>query len=345
MLLTRDEFRKQVFERDKNCCVNCNEVAVDAHHIIERRLWNDGGYYLPNGVALCSKCHLLAEQTVLSCEKLRWQAKICIILLPDQLYSGECYSKWGDILNSNGTRTPGELFFEHSVQKILSQGGFLPLYTRYIKYPRTYHLPWSPGTNSEDRILKNIDNFIGKEVIVTEKMDGENTTLYKDNIHARSISSDNHLSRDWVKAFHSEISYDIPDGWRFCGENLYAQHSIRYFGLKSYFLLFNIWSEDNNCLSWSDTVEWAHLLGIKVVPVLYKGLFDIDLIRSKEKLTRTGGLNLQNSEGYVVRLADSFSFSQFRNSVAKFVRKNHVQTSQHWKNQPIIKNELAHGTN
>ena len=31
---------------------------VDAHHIMDRRLWKDGGYYLSNGAALCSKHHL-----------------------------------------------------------------------------------------------------------------------------------------------------------------------------------------------------------------------------------------------------------------------------------------------
>jgi 5-methylcytosine-specific restriction endonuclease McrA len=55
MLLTRDEFRKQVFERDNYRCVICGakngdkHVKLDAHHIIERRLWADGGYYLENG--------------------------------------------------------------------------------------------------------------------------------------------------------------------------------------------------------------------------------------------------------------------------------------------------------
>ena len=45
------------------------------------------------------------------------------------------------------------------------------------KYPRTYHVPWSPGTTSDDRLLKSVDQFVGKRVVVTEKMDGENTTM------------------------------------------------------------------------------------------------------------------------------------------------------------------------
>ena len=45
MLLTRDQFREGVFKRDNHKCVICRAPAVDAHHIIERRLWTDGGYY------------------------------------------------------------------------------------------------------------------------------------------------------------------------------------------------------------------------------------------------------------------------------------------------------------
>lgn len=63
-LLTREEFKKQVFAKTGGkCCVpGCTEDAVDAHHIMDRKLWNDGGYYLSNGAALCEKHHLEAEQ-------------------------------------------------------------------------------------------------------------------------------------------------------------------------------------------------------------------------------------------------------------------------------------------
>jgi len=48
------------------------------------------------------------------------------------------------------------------------------------------------------------------------------------------------------------------------------------------------------------------------------------------------------SEGYVVRVADGFSLAQFRTHVAKFVRRDHVQTTKHWmRGQRIIPNGLA----
>lgn len=95
-----------------------------------------------------------------------------------------------------------------------------------FKYPRTPHLPWSPGFTADDLRNKTTALFDGKEVVVTEKMDGENTTMYRDYIHARSVDGRSHPSRAWVKQLHGRICFDIPEGWRFCGENMYAQHSI-----------------------------------------------------------------------------------------------------------------------
>ena len=58
------------------------------------------------------------------------------------------------------------------------------------KYPRTFHLPWSPGVASDDKVIESLDAFVGREVVVTEKMDGENSSLYSNgHIHARSMDS------------------------------------------------------------------------------------------------------------------------------------------------------------
>lgn len=62
-LLTREEFKRQVFAKTNGkCCVpGCHCDAVDAHHIMDRKLWTDGGYYIENGAALCSRHHIMAE--------------------------------------------------------------------------------------------------------------------------------------------------------------------------------------------------------------------------------------------------------------------------------------------
>ena len=58
----------------------------------------------------------------------------------------------------------------------------------WTKYPRTPHLPWSPGASDDDVRVADTAMSEGREVVVTEKLDGENTTLYADggaSIHRR----------------------------------------------------------------------------------------------------------------------------------------------------------------
>ncbi|TQV81071.1 RNA ligase family protein [Aliikangiella coralliicola] len=205
--------------------------------------------------------------------------------------------------------------------------------TRY-KYPRTPHLPWSPGATKDDTRCVTTDIFVDKKIVITEKMDGENTTLYNDHTHARSVDSRHHSSRNWIKRLHAAIAHEIPGNWRICGENLYAQHSIVYEQLSSYFYGFSIWNEENFCLSWTETMEWFEVLGLTAPPVIYRGLWD-------EKLVRSINVDVNSVEGYVVRLENKFHYGDFDKSVAKWVRGGHVQTDKHWMYSEIKTNGLA----
>ena len=206
--------------------------------------------------------------------------------------------------------------------------------SKWIKYPRTPHLPWSPGVDDDD-IVTGPEHFEGQLVVVTEKMDGENTTMYQDHIHARSLDSQHHPSRDWVKKFWGERRYEIPEGWRVCGENVFAKHSIFYENLESYFLGFSVWNDRNECLSWNDTLEWFALLGITPVRTFYVGQYDENLIKSLYNPDWHSFV-----EGYVVRNQHGFPYGEFINNVAKYVRKNHITTSEHWMKGPVEPNKL-----
>jgi len=208
------------------------------------------------------------------------------------------------------------------------------------KYPRTPHLPWSRKSDQDDKVLADVDHFLGKQVVVTEKLDGENTSMYPAHYHARSVSSGNHPSRTLVKHVHASIRHNIPHGWRLCGENVYAKHSILYDRLTAYFYLIGIYDECNRCLSWEETLEWACLLDVCAVPVLYQGVWDERAVRDLWPRPSCYG---DTCEGYVVRISDSFPYQDFAQHVAKFVRPRHVQTSQHWMKQPLTPNTLIGG--
>lgn len=337
-LLSREEFNKQVFERDKHRCVICNAPAIDAHHIIERKLFGaNSGYYLDNGASVCNECHVDCETTKISVKEIRKACNIKTICIPDHFELNQEYDKWGNPILKNGQRLKGEMFDLPNVQKVLAQGNVLSLFTSRIKYPRTFHLGWSEELTSDDKYLKSLDAFINKEVIVSLKMDGEGSTLYNDYLHARSIDAPSHPSRDWLKQFHARIKNDIPEGYRICGENCFARHTIAYDDLETYFYGFSIWNEKNIALSWDETIEYFNLLDITPVPVIYQGIFDEQVIKN------CWTQSLQDKhEGYVVRLAGEISYQNFKYKVGKFVKKQFkkAMSDKHWRTAEIISNKL-----
>lgn len=181
----------------------------------------------------------------------------------------------------------------------------------------------TPSKRYDLTVAKN-HNFFANGILV------HNCSAYSDGyVHARSIDSKGGEDRAWVKQFLvNNVCFNLPEGWRVCGENLWAEHSIHYYDLPSYFLGFSIWNERNECLPWDQTLEWFELLGITPVPVLWEGIF---IPKYVEGLHHDLKLNFDRDEGYVVRLRDGFKYGEFKSSVAKFVRAGHVQTTKHWR--------------
>ncbi len=146
-------------------------------------------------------------------------------------------------------------------------------YLEAKKYPKTFHFDFSLSLQNDDRRLETLKDFEGKGVVVTEKLDGENASIYSDYYHPRSVIDDGHETRSWLKGFIPNFQYQIPEGWRVCGENMYAEHSIRYVELDTFFYVFSIWTDLNTCLDWAATVNYCEAWGLKTVPVLYEGWF------------------------------------------------------------------------
>ena len=215
------------------------------------------------------------------------------------------------------------------------------------KYPRTYHLPTSPGLQNDDRRLPDISIFDGRIVVVNEKYDGEGTTMTPEKTYPRSPDGRYHPSRDLMKAFHASKKSEIPDGWRISGEYLYARHSIPYTiangnALPSWFMGFGVWDEHNVLLDWKQTLEIFQMLDIAPVRTLYHGVYYPNLV---EDIAKT--IDPERQEGFVMRVEDRIPYpdgpgdqGRFFQAIAKWVRKNHVQTDQHWMSGPIVPNEL-----
>lgn len=197
------------------------------------------------------------------------------------------------------------------------------------KYPRTPHLPFSQGATSDDKhISKDALDFLksGVELVVSEKLDGGNVTMYRNAFHARSLTSGTHAWDTKAKALHAQIRHEIPEGWRISGESMYARRSIHYNNLSGVFIVFGIWNDNNVLLSWDEMIEWCSLLELPFVPLLYKGT---DYEQAISAWGQT--LNEESSEGFVLRYAGEIAYEDFPNKIAKWVRKGHVQTSDDWR--------------
>ena len=316
-LLSRDIFREGVFARDHHKCVMCSSPAQDAHHILERRLFADGGYYLDNGASVCGPCHLRCEETLITPEELRNRIGITTPVIPPQLYGDREYDKWGNEVLPDGRRLRGELFNDESVRKILQAGGVLDRFVKYVGYGRTSHLPFSESVSADDRYISRMDILQNNEIVISEKRDGSNMSVYNDYVHMRSVTTCSHDFLARAKAEVSRWQYEVPEWWRVCGENLNVRHSIHYNDLKTWFEGFSIWNDQNFCLDYDETLEWFALLGVNPVPELYRGAYDQKVIDSLIKRPR------EKHEGFVIRTVKGFSFQDFRTHVGKYVRPNH----------------------
>ena len=201
------------------------------------------------------------------------------------------------------------------------------------KYNRTYHLPYSPGTTSDDKISNDISSLIGSEIVITEKLDGENTGMTNDGVYARSHATftTSAWSREVRQLHDIKVKGNLSEGEFIFGENLEGVHSIEYTNLKSYFYIFGV--RDNNIwVPWNSVEEYSYLLDIPTVPVLFRGVVNTEkeLKELVERLVLEPSELAGEREGIVVRSAGMFHNDDFADNVAKWVRANHVTTDEHW---------------
>lgn len=208
-----------------------------------------------------------------------------------------------------------------------------------MKYPRTYHLPFSPGLTNDDKKLKDrwFEYYRGKEVVFTEKLDGSNTAMDHYDVYERSHTAP--TRHPW-----SRNLWDSSDGlfWKIkqyigpnetiYGENLYGVHSIEYNKLPCYWHMFAV-NDGDIWYSWNDVMEFANMLNVPYVPLLHH----CTLHHEDEIEEIINSLMESHSfygdcgrEGIVMRVVDSFPITDFSHFVCKYVRANHVQTDEHW---------------
>ena len=212
------------------------------------------------------------------------------------------------------------------------------------KYPRTFHLPWSPGGTSDDKRLQGVAELLGVELVLTEKLDGSNLTFTRTAVFARSHGGPPaHPSFARAKAIHAATAPAIPAGLSVFAEYCYAVHSIPYDALPEHALIFGVRDDaDGTFWSWAETTGLAEEMGLPTVPVLFRGHVSTaqDLERLTTKLAMAPSTFGGAREGVVARAASVIAAEAFGTSVAKWVRLGHVQTDEHWQHQAIVPQRL-----
>jgi RNA ligase len=235
------------------------------------------------------------------------------------------------------------------------------------KYNRSLHAHISLGSTSDDRFMPKgyVEKFANMEqLILTEKLDGQNNCFSKNGLYARSHAAPSELPWDRPLLERWRLIKDSLGGLELFGENMYGIHSIAYKHLESYFYLFAV-RDGDAWLSWEEVKEVAMMYDFPTVPQItitvplsqMKGNFKdenhllaewfrVNLGMTWGEYTQSEGMlggydtitGEVASEGFVVRNAKGFETNGGVLAVApnefdnlfKVVRNSHVQTDTHW---------------
>lgn len=206
------------------------------------------------------------------------------------------------------------------------------------KYPSTPHWPWSETVHRDDSYHSNPEFFVGRDVVITEKLDGGNTCLWQGEVYARSTTQPSHAG--WmamVRKHHAWKTLGEDPRRVFYGEDLFGVHSIEYEAMpeSQTFRLFAVrWVDGDHdvFLHWGSVAADSLNIDVPMVPVLFRGTFNsVDDITKwfREHLSKPSSLG-DEREGFVMRVAEGFPTADFALNVTKYVRPNHVQTDEHW---------------
>lgn len=235
------------------------------------------------------------------------------------------------------------------------------------KYGRSLHAQISLGTTSDDRFMPNgyVTEFSKMDnLVITEKLDGQNNCFKKSGLYARTHVSPSNLPWDKPLIEKWNLIKNDLGSLEIFGEGMYGIHSIEYSKLESYFYVFGV-RDKGIWLSWEEVEFYASLFDFPTVPViefknplkdfLHVSKDENEVLRewlisnlgmSWEDYTNTdgklGGFDPLSgekcSEGFVIRNANSYeinsgnievSHNEF-NNLFKLVRESHVKTDTHW---------------
>ena len=177
------------------------------------------------------------------------------------------------------------------------------------KYPRTPYSPYSPTKAPDGDTLADLERFVGRAVVVTEKLDGSNTLLHRGDVYARSVSAP--ATAKWLAMVRKHHAWKVtePDVFLY-GEDIFGVHSIEYDPVPEdrTFHAFALRFGDGSFGSFREMADYAQARAIPVVPVLFEGTFgSVRQVRDFVSAAHAEPSALGGArEGVVLRLAAGF---------------------------------------
>lgn len=218
--------------------------------------------------------------------------------------------------------------------------------SEFVPFPRIAHLT-TLGQLSvrDDKVMSSeaADAFLRAEILVEEKVDGENLGLSVVDGEVRAQSRGSYVEpgggsfrglAGWLLPRSSRIISELGEDLTLFGEWCTTRHSVSYDSLPDWFLVFDVYDRRERVF-W--TFEQRYLLAqrlhLELPPLLAKGRFDVE---SLVRLMGTSRLGKRPMEGLVLRHVEH------PDQRAKLVRPEFVMAiDEHWRSKRAERNWLA----
>lgn len=180
-------------------------------------------------------------------------------------------------------------------------------------YPRTPYL-WREDPDEADAVVPDCesDTWLAEPVVVEEKLDGANVSLWLDSGAVRVASRGGADGMDragqlgrlraWACERHPALTQLLDDGCAVYGEWLWLEHSVAYDRLPDWLVVLDLWTPGRGLLDLGARDRATIEAGLLVPPRLFEGvLHTSEALRGLIGPSRFGH---QPMEGVVLRRAD-----------------------------------------
>lgn len=202
-----------------------------------------------------------------------------------------------------------------------------------MKLPTTVKLPKIPFLTKND----SWSHLLGVPLVFTVRMDGVQTSFSANGLFVKDRQD--HPSVDLLKTKYRQMVSLLSNRMQFFGEWLQSSRFIAYeneLALNDYLYIFGIY-ENGKFWSMREMRTMCLAYGMCPVPIVYEDTFwnEWSLIEKANELLEA--IKKQGHAGLVIRRADSFSFVNFVDHMAKVGSTVKVP----WATYPWKRNQLG----